>query len=86
MVFNEYLIIHCFAGGQGPAGAKGIPGSPGSAGLPGYPVRFHGLEALVSIWKIAHSGNTVTPTKVTSLVPGKEYLILEYLIGMQLSE
>lgn len=50
LAFNEYLIIYCFAGGQGAAGIKGSPGSPGSAGLPGSPVRCHGLEALVLIW------------------------------------
>lgn len=58
-MFDEYLMTDCFAGGRGAAGIKGSPGSPGSAGLPGFPVRFHGFEALVSIWKMEHSGNTV---------------------------
>lgn len=49
-VFNDYLIIYCFAGEPGAAGIKGSPGSPGSAGLPGFPVRFHSFEALGSIW------------------------------------
>lgn len=62
LAFNKYLIIHCFAGGQGAAGVKGSPGYPGSVGLPGFPVRVHGLEAFVLIWEIAHPGNTVVPT------------------------
>ena len=64
-MFNDCLIIYCFAGEPGAAGIKGSPGSPGSAGLPGFPVRFHSFEALFR-FNLEHSGdNGCCPYKLS---------------------